>query len=118
MEMTRASRDDMYLLWYEGKEGWGGAESSLHRQLLNEATPLSHVSADDGSVKEYSCTGSNCPRTRTGCAARDTETLSYGTGVCHTLCSWLYAMPPTPFKVPIRIIRLILGFGYKRDSTG
>lgn len=77
MEMTRASRDDMYLLWYEGKEGWGGAESSLHRQLLNEATPLSHVSADDGSVKEYSCTGSNCPRTRTGCAARDTETLSF-----------------------------------------
>lgn len=79
---------------------------------------LSHVSADDGSVKEYSCMGSNCPRTRTRRAARDTETLSYGTGVCHTLCSWLYAMPPTPFKVPSRIIRLILEFGYNRDSTG
>lgn len=83
--MTRASRDDMCLLWYKDKEGRGGAESSLHWQLLNEATPLSHVSADDGSVKEHSCTSSNCPRTRTGRAARDTETLSYGTGVGHAV---------------------------------
>lgn len=38
--------------------------------------------------------------------------------LCETLCSWLYAMPPAHFKVPMKVIRLNLGFGYNRDSTG
>lgn len=77
LERTRASRDDMYFLWYKGKKRAGEELSSPFTDHFLMRQPVCRVSAEDGSVKEHSCTSSNCPRMRTGQAARDTETLSF-----------------------------------------
>jgi hypothetical protein len=56
----------MYFLWYKGKKRAGEEPSSPFTDHFFMRQPVCHVSAEDGSVKEHSCTSSNCPRMRTG----------------------------------------------------